>query len=129
MCWRFWSSVPHVEQGRTADGEGGDVEDQRHLVAVGLGVEGLLVGDVEAEAAVFAREADAGESPGVEELLQFPGALPCAFVVAAGPGRNVGIQPRHVVGQPGAGAGGERVDGFVDLEGRHAADPWLLTYR
>src|SRR5437016_11125720 len=32
-----------------ADGEGGHVEDQGHLVADGFGVEGLLIGDVRSE--------------------------------------------------------------------------------
>jgi hypothetical protein len=58
----FLRFAADVEQARAADGEGGCVEDQRHLIADGLGVEGFLVGDVQAEPPVFAGKADAGES-------------------------------------------------------------------
>lgn len=109
-----------VEQRGAADGERGGVEDQRHLVAEGFGVECLLILVIQTQTAVLAGEADAGESACVEPPLQFSGPVPGPLVVARGGRRELGVDGGHVVGQPRSGAGDELRDGFGHLAQRPA---------
>ena len=89
-----------VEDRRAADGERRRVEDDRHLITAAFDVECPLVLDGQTEAAVFPREADAGESAFVEPLLELSGPQPRAFLAALDIGRLVRVDARHVVGQP-----------------------------
>ena len=103
----------HVEHGRPADRERGDVEDQRHLVAGALLVEGLLMGPGQTQAAVLPRKADAGEAAVVEQALQLAGPGP-DLVAPLHHGLETvalaGNQPRHVrrPARPGLAAGRTR---------------------
>src|SRR6516165_11895570 len=108
----FLLLAAHVEDRRAANGEGRDVEEQRRLVGKGLGVERLLVLVAQSESAVLSRKADSGESPVVQPLLQFTGALPGRQCVALEDHRVVGIQPWYVLGQPGPGPAPEFFDGL-----------------
>ena len=61
----------------------------------------------------------------MEQGLQFPCTLPRRTVAAANHGRVVGIEARHVVGEPGAGSGRELLNGFdVSHVAEWAFDCW-----
>ena len=101
-----------VEDRRGADCERRRVENDRHLVVAGFSVERLLVFDRMSHPAVFAREADAGESALVELLLEFAGPQPRPFLAPIGVGWVGRVDARQVVGQPRPGALGELRERF-----------------
>ncbi len=105
-----------VEQRRATDRERRRVEDQRHLVISAFLVERLLILVIQTQPTVFAGKADTGETAVVEPLLQFPGSLPRALVVAMRGRRGGRVDARHVLGQPNPGPGAELLDGL----GHHA---------
>ena len=103
-----------VEDRRATDGEGRDIENQRHFVASAFGVERLLILDIQPESAVLGGEANPGEPAVVEPSLQFADVLPRRFVAAVGVWRIIRVvDARHVLGEPRAGPLGERRDRFA----------------
>src|SRR5262249_35575767 len=76
---------------------------------------------------VFARKADAGESPFVQGLLQLPGSLPGLLGVAVEKRRLLGILARHVLGQPGPGPALKLLDRFSNHRRWPPAAPLLCN--
>jgi hypothetical protein len=99
-----------VEDGCAADRQRRHVEDQGHLVGERFLVERTLIVVWQAQPAVFLRKTDSSEPSFVQTLLEFPRALPGRVIAAIPWIGSLGVDPRHVIGQPVTRAGSEFVD-------------------